>query len=207
MDKHKLTEQKSSKAQKFEFPNALTAGNYSDKNINKVKIMKSFFVFTAAILSLFFASAQDTTAVDNNTDSTHLKTQADSIIDFAKQQIGVGYTYAGSTPETGFDCSGFVTYVFKKFGYKLPRSSKYYGKIGTKIALKNCKKGDIILFAGYNPKKRPIGHVGIIVENNKGDIKFIHSATSKRRGVVISHYNSIKYYTQRFVGIRRVIKE
>lgn len=168
-----------------------------------------------AVLSLFFA-VNGTFAQKNSIKKQEVKhnkqkntsiSHTDSIIAFAKKQIGVPYKYAGSSPKTGFDCSGFVNYVFTKFGYKVPRRSRDFKNVGRKIKLNKCKKGDIILFAGYNIKKRPIGHVGIIVENNNGKIKFIHSATSKHRGVVISNYNKIKYYTKRFAGIRRLIKE
>lgn len=180
--------------------------------------------FSSAVIAIFFAQfafAQPMPADSVKTDTARIAvtvpelvakpdsnavmTKADSILAYAKTFIGVTYKYASASPTQGFDCSGFVSYVFNHFGYKLPRSSKDYGTIGTKVELADCQPGDIMVFAGGNPQRRPIGHVGIVVENKNGDVHFIHSATSKHRGVVISHYNSIKYYTQRLVSIRRVI--
>ena len=148
-----------------------------------------------------------TTKVENYKEvhSNTLETQTDSIIQLAVAQVGIKYKYAGASPETGFDCSGFVNYVFGKFNYKLPRSSRYFDDVGKDIKLKNCKKGDLILFQGYDVKKKQTGHVGIIISNENGKIKFIHAASSKNRGIVISNFD-VQYYKDRFRFIKRIIK-
>ena len=108
--------------------------------------------------------------------------------------IGVPYRYASSNPSIGFDCSGFVSYVFRNFGVKVPRSSREFNLAGSPIKLENAKVGDILVFTGSNARKRVVGHVGIIAEIEKGTIHFIHSSSGKARGVTIStldkHYRS-----------------
>lgn len=137
--------------------------------------------------------------------SDTLKNQADSIIDYALEHVGIKYKYAGNSPQTGFDCSGFVNYVFGKFNYSLPRSSRYFDDVGQNIEKENCKKGDIILFQGYDVKKNQTGHVGIVISNSNGKITFIHSASSKNRGIVVSDFDT-EYYKKRYRSVKRVIK-
>lgn len=128
----------------------------------------------------------------------------DTLIGFAKSLLGVPYRYGGITPE-GFDCSGFVNYVYSSFGLSLPRSSSEMGDYGTEIPLDSCKKGDIILFAGSNSQKRPIGHAGIVISEVDEPVKFIHSATSNKRGIVITAFDAFDYYKSRFVKVIRVL--
>ncbi|MBN1637980.1 MAG: C40 family peptidase [Ignavibacteriales bacterium] len=127
----------------------------------------------------------------------------DSIINFAKEQIGVRYRWGGTTTK-GFDCSGFVYYVYRNFGIDIPRSSKGMTDVGKSIALEDCQKGDIILFTRPKSKTRTVGHVGIIISEKGEPIKFIHSSSAKnRRGVVITDFEG--GYITRFVGIRRIL--
>jgi cell wall-associated NlpC family hydrolase len=129
--------------------------------------------------------------------------QRDRVVNYAKQQIGVKYTYAGNSPKTGFDCSGFTKYVFSEFGYDVPRRSIDYESAGEKVSLNDCKKGDVLLFTGSDKRKRTTGHVGIVVSNTNGNISFVHASTS--RGVVISDMK-VSYYSERILGARRIIK-
>lgn len=126
----------------------------------------------------------------------------DKVVNYAKKQIGIKYKYAGNTPKEGFDCSGFTKYVFSNFGYDVPRRSVDYEKTGKKVTVKESDKADILLFTGRNKAKRVTGHVGIVVSNSKGVIKFIHASTS--RGIVISDI-SVTYYKERILGARRII--
>lgn len=128
--------------------------------------------------------------------------ERDKIVNYAKKQIGVKYKYAGNTPKEGFDCSGFTKYVYSTFNYEVPRRSVDYQNLGKKINVKDVKKGDILLFTGSNKNKRVTGHVGIVVSNENGNIKFIHASSS--RGVVISDM-SITYYKERILGARQII--
>lgn len=142
-------------------------------------------------------------STENYTKDSKKNIQRDKIVNYAKKQIGVKYKYAGNSPKSGFDCSGFTKYVFSHFNYDIPRSSSAYANIGKKINVKDCKKGDILLFTGSNKHKRVTGHLGIVVSNENGTIKFIHASSS--RGVMISDL-SISYFKERILGARRIIK-
>ncbi len=125
------------------------------------------------------------------------------IVAFAKTQIGVPYKYCSMTPEGGFDCSGFVNYVFNHFNIKVPRSSVEFTYVGENVALGQCRPGDLILFTGTNPHSRTVGHIGIITANNKGDITFIQSTSGAAYGVVVSPLD--KNSMARFVKVVRVV--
>jgi len=120
---------------------------------------------------------------------------AASVLEYAKQFVGVKYVYGGSTPE-GFDCSGFTKYVFQKFKIDLPRSSEDYYGVGTKVSRTDMKPGDILLFDVYDNNR--LGHVGIYM----GKDQFIHASTSKGKVVIAS----LSKYSGNLLGIRRVIK-
>jgi cell wall-associated NlpC family hydrolase len=129
---------------------------------------------------------------------------ASQMLDFAKTMIGKPYRYASSNPEIGFDCSGFVSYVFSNFGFKVPRSSVEFANAGVPIKLTEAKVGDVLIFTGTNPKIRRIGHVGIIYAIENGKIKFIHSTSGKANGVTITDFND--YYKSRFIKAVSIIE-
>ena len=121
------------------------------------------------------------------------------MINNAMEFLGVHYR-GGGTSRAGMDCSGMVTAVFDIFGMKLPRSSREMAKVGEKIDLAEAKKGDLVFFKTNG--KRSINHVGMVVENNGEEIKFIHSST--QRGVIISSTKE-PYYKRAFAQANRVI--
>ena len=88
-------------------------------------------------------------------------TKADSLIDLGMQHLGTPYIAAGNG-EDGFDCSGFVRFVFKQFNIQVPRSSIEFDQFGTEVAIDKVQKGDILLF--LSPTRNEIGHVGIVSE-------------------------------------------
>lgn len=118
------------------------------------------------------------------------------IIEFAKEYLGTRYLYASLDPAKGFDCSGFVYYVFNHFNIKLPRSSREYKFLGTALEPEDFKVGDIIVFYSFRNSKQ-IGHVGIICEANGMKSKFIHSSSGKSIGIIISQLD-LPLYTKRF---------
>jgi lipoprotein Spr len=130
--------------------------------------------------------------------------KADTLAALAKSQLGKNYCYAVSDPEKGFDCSGFVYYVFKCFNIEVPRSSKLYKNYGKKIAMDSARVGDVIVFTGTNAKRRSPGHVGIVLKCDNGVPTFIHSSSGKKKGVIISDFNESPYYKKRFIKIVRV---
>lgn len=135
--------------------------------------------------------------VIKNEDANYLISQ---IINSASDNLGVNYR-AGGTTSDGFDCSGLMYSTFKKFDITLPRSSYEMAEFGTPIDLENAQKGDLIFFINRGQKR--INHVGMIVEIDGGEIKFIHSSTQS--GVIISSLKE-SYYERTFKQINRVIQ-
>ena len=128
---------------------------------------------------------------------------SETLIDFAKSMLGIRYRYATSNPKIGFDCSGFVSYVFSNFGFKVPRSSREFSGAGKETSLENAKVGDVLIFTGSNSKVRRIGHVGIVYSINEDGIKFIHASSGKAHGVTITELNG--HYKTRFMKIVSIL--
>jgi cell wall-associated NlpC family hydrolase len=124
------------------------------------------------------------------------------LVDFAQTLLGIPYSYASIDPLKGFDCSGFITYVFNHFNITVPRSSIDFTNVGEEIDLQSAKEGDLILFTGTLDSIRIVGHMGIVTEN-VDTLKFIHSTSGKANGVTISMLN--EHYKKRFVKITRVL--
>lgn len=132
--------------------------------------------------------------------------RADSMLLFSKKYLGTNYKYGSINPKTGFDCSGFVYYVFNHFKVKVPRSSIDYNNIGKIIHSDSCKIGDIIVFTGTNSKNRTPGHIGIITSKLGQEMQFIHSSSNKKKsGVKLSTYKESPYYEKRFLKIVRLV--
>lgn len=129
-------------------------------------------------------------------------TEAEPLMQFAENLLGVKYKYGSTEPEKGFDCSGFVNYVFNHFNINVPRVSKDFNGFGPSVDLKKSKRGDIILFTGTDVKSSEVGHLGLITQNQNGQIKFIHSSSGRSIGVIISDLSN--YYTTHFVKVIRV---
>lgn len=128
----------------------------------------------------------------------------DSIVAFAKQYLGTKYCYAGSDPQKGFDCSGFVYFVFGNFGIEVPRSSSGFKNLGTPLQPKDFRVGDVLVFYGYRDSDS-VGHLGIISEANGMDSKFIHASSGSEMAVIISDLNS-EMYTRRFIKAISVLE-
>lgn len=138
----------------------------------------------------------DSDIIIDNSDSNYL---IDQIINAASDNLGVRYRGGGTTND-GFDCSGLMYSTFKKFDISLPRSSYQMAEVGTTVDLDKAKKGDLIFF--INRGQRRINHVGMIVEVNGDDVRFIHSSTQS--GVIISSLKE-SYYDRTFKQINRVV--
>ena len=124
-----------------------------------------------------------------------------TIVGFAETLIGVPYKYGSTDPAKGFDCSGFITYVFNHFGIKVPRSSIDFTNEGKEVLVTEAKRGDLILFTGTDSSERFVGHMGIVTQNID-TLKFIHSTSGKQYGVTITPLNN--YYKGRFVKVIRI---
>ena len=123
-----------------------------------------------------------------------------SIIAFAKTFIGTPYHWGGTTP-SGFDCSGFINYIFGNFGFSLSRTSYNLSELGETVKLENLQAGDLMFFKGSNPKSTTVGHVAMVIEVTPDAIRFIHSANS---GVKIDNFKTSKYYISRYLKAKRL---
>lgn len=136
----------------------------------------------------------------------HTKTvHPQQVVDFAKTLIGVPYKYASSDPKVGFDCSGFITYVFTHFNIIVPRSSIDFTNVGKEISTDNAKPGDLILFTGTDSTEKFVGHMGLIVSSQNKQLEFIHSTSGKKYGVTITPLSD--YYRSRYVKTIRIFPE
>jgi cell wall-associated NlpC family hydrolase len=127
--------------------------------------------------------------------------QPKQVVDFAKTLMGVPYLYGSTDPAKGFDCSGFITYVFKHFNIIVPRSSIDFTNVGKEISAAQATEGDLILFTGTDSTEKFVGHMGIVVSNTD-TLKFIHSTSGKQYGVTITPLNN--YYKGRYVKTVRI---
>ncbi|HET9278669.1 MAG TPA: C40 family peptidase [Flavitalea sp.] len=132
-------------------------------------------------------------------------TSPKALADYAQTLIGIPYKFASSDPRSGFDCSGFITYVFNHFDIAVPRSSRDFTNIGENIPRTEARAGDLILFTGTNIQDRTVGHMGIVTFNSPDTLLFIHSTSGKLNSVTVTPLN--EYYQSRFVKVIRVFKE
>jgi cell wall-associated NlpC family hydrolase len=114
----------------------------------------------------------------------------EKVVEYAKHFLGVRYVYGGSSPRSGFDCSGLVSYVYAHFGVRLPRTSYAQFNDGARVRRGGLKPGDLVFFDG-------LGHVGIYVGHNK----FIHAPHTGSR-VKIEQLGG--WYSSRLDGARRL---
>jgi cell wall-associated NlpC family hydrolase len=140
-----------------------------------------------------------------NTNINTGNTSRQELITYASGLVGIPYKYGSIDPEHGFDCSGFITYVFNHFGISVPRSSIDFTNVNEQIDLRNSRAGDLILFTGTDSTIREVGHMGIITANNGQDINFIHSTSGKAYAVTVTPLN--KYYQGRFVKAIRIFND
>jgi len=110
--------------------------------------------------------------------------------------LGLDYRYGGSSPETGFDCSGLVAHVFREaYGIRLPQNARAQSEYGVRVSLAELRAGDLVF---YNTLNRPFSHVGIYL----GDGRFVHAPKTGAQVRVEPIRGS--YWMRRFDGARRI---
>jgi cell wall-associated NlpC family hydrolase len=126
---------------------------------------------------------------------TYLEKMRD-IIFYALSMVGINYRWGGSSPQTGFDCSGLVGHVFRQIaGLVLPRDSYAMARLGESVTLDDLKPGDLVFF---NTMRRPFSHVGIYL----GDLRFIHAPSAGKTVHVVDMRDD--YWATRYNGARRL---
>jgi cell wall-associated NlpC family hydrolase len=135
------------------------------------------------------------------TTGTKTNASAAGVLATAKRYVGIRYRYGGESPTAGFDCSGFVQYVFGRNGIPLPRTSRLQASAGKSVprAVQSLQPGDLLLFASNG---RRVDHVAIYV----GDNRILHSSAGAG-GVVYDDLATPrgKWYLKRHVASRRVL--
>ncbi|MDL2261894.1 C40 family peptidase [Bacteroidales bacterium OttesenSCG-928-I21] len=128
----------------------------------------------------------------------------ENVISFAKTYIGSPYKYGGNSP-SGFDCSGFIVYIFTNNGIDVPRNTSDMLKISNKIEMQDIMPGDLVFFKGRNINSDSIGHVALVTEKTKNGFKMIHATSSK--GVIINDFEQYEYWKTRYLFAARLKKE
>jgi cell wall-associated NlpC family hydrolase len=121
--------------------------------------------------------------------SVSLAVKRAKVVRYARRFLGVRYRYGGASPRTGFDCSGFVAFVYRHFGVALPHYSAAQFGLGRRVPRRNLRPGDVLFFDG-------LGHVGIYV----GKGRFIHAPHT---GTRVSVTPLSGWYSARYAGARR----
>ena len=121
------------------------------------------------------------------------------VVDYALQFQGAPYSYGNASPEKGFDCSGFVKYVYDQNGVHLPRTVKEMANALTPVPNDKIHSGDLVFF---NTSGDSFSHVGIYTNGSN----FIHAPSSKTGKVTVSSLKN-NYWRERFIDARRPVKE
>jgi cell wall-associated NlpC family hydrolase len=126
---------------------------------------------------------------------------SDSLVARAREQLGKRYRYASASPESGFDCSGLVTYVLDAFGVKLPHNAARIAREGSPVKAdsSSLRPGDLLMFG--RARSNRISHVGIYI----GDGKMIHASTGQRR--VIETLIPSSRSPLKLRSVRRVLRD
>lgn len=122
--------------------------------------------------------------------------EGERLVAEAKKYLGVPYVYGGTSP-SGFDCSGFVYYVYRQCGYSITRTATAQNSVGSFVSRDSLQAGDIIIF--YNSAMSGIGHSGIYIGNGQ----FIHASSGSGQVVISSLSNT--YYNTHYYSARRVV--
>lgn len=156
-----------------------------DTRRNKL-VLKKFLSIIGALLVILSFSASTSAA----------GSKGDEIATVAKKYLGVPYKWGGSSP-SGFDCSGFMIFIYKQFGVSLPHSSAAQYNLGTPVAKADLEPGDMVFFK--NTYKAGISHAGIYIGNNK----FVSAVD---QGIAIDLINDPYYWGAKYAGAKRIVK-
>jgi cell wall-associated NlpC family hydrolase len=153
--------------------------------------IKSLFLFISLFSLIQLTSCSSTKKIRRQ--------NINQVVETAKSYRGTPYRYGGTT-RSGIDCSALIFHAFASVGLNMPRTSEQQSKIGKKVAKRNLEKGDVVFFA-TGKKKRQVSHAGIVSDNAKGQVWFIHSSTSL--GVTEDNLNN-SYWSKAYLFGRRV---
>lgn len=173
-------------------------------------IKKLLYILTVSLLMISCGSSKkvatnhktnipkkEQVEVKQNSNSPSL---ADKVVWTAVTYKGVPYRFGGMN-RRGMDCSGLIHTSFKQRNVTLPRTSKEMYTQGHEIPLRKVQRGDLLFFKTSRKRGR-VNHVGLVTSVKNGDIRFIHSTSS--RGVIVTSLHS-NYWRKAFIKAKRVL--
>lgn len=166
--------------------------------------MTSRFQFLLMLVSasfLFACTPPKTTSKSTEAPVSKEMRMRYDIAEYAQKFVGVHYKYAGQSPSSGFDCSGFTSYVMKGFGITLSPASAEQSTTGRAVSLDRVLPGDLVFFGDSASK---IQHVALVVKRNQSGITCVHSTTS--RGVIVENVSTSTYWKPKILFARDVVK-
>ncbi|MBU3099671.1 MULTISPECIES: SH3 domain-containing protein [Clostridium] len=189
-------------------PNQMIDIYGTQDNFYKIKYSGQWGYIYKPYVSMVNETSSSPSYIANGQQPTTTAT-GNNIVTYANTFLGTPYLWGGATPATlsatgkyisgGFDCSGFVLYVYKHYGITLPRTTMDQINVGTPIDIDNLKNGDLVFFTTNTSSPSEVSHIGIYIGNNK----FIHCP---KPGDVVKISELTGYYKDNFVIGKRVIK-
>ncbi|HZQ81004.1 MAG TPA: C40 family peptidase [Gaiellaceae bacterium] len=158
---------------------------------DRIRFALLFLVLLAFGVARVSGALAATKHVARATRATTIAREQQRIVTFARRYIGVPYSYGGTSPRSGFDCSGFTRFVYAHFGISLPHYSGAQFDLGHRVLRGRLRPGDLVFFDG-------LGHVGIYVGH--GD--FIHAPHT---GTRVQITPLAGWYSSLFDGARRIV--
>jgi cell wall-associated NlpC family hydrolase len=158
--------------------------------------MKKFLPILLMLLCSACATTQREVPVTSHKTEPFQNEAMNDLTIYAMSLAETPYQYGGNSPESGFDCSGFVRHVFlKSLGLQLPRTSQEMSQVGEPLKEEQLNPGDLVFF---NTQQHPFSHVGIYV----GENRFVHAPKTGKSIVIASMRET--YWRNRFDGARRI---
>lgn len=122
----------------------------------------------------------------------------DNLVNYASKFLYRPYRYGGQDP-SGFDCSGFTSFIYTNYGFNVPRTSKEQAKKGRIIQVNQVEPGDLMFFGRDNK----VSHVAMVYSKEGNNVKIIHATSSS--GVIITHYTDSDYWLERFLFAKDIV--
>jgi cell wall-associated NlpC family hydrolase len=133
-----------------------------------------------------------------------LKLSRSQLINRARSFVGVKYRWGGEGP-SGFDCSGFTTYLYKEAGLNIPHNAQKQSQLGKHVNMSEAKPGDLIFFGKSYGSSYNVSHTGMVYSNKEGKVMIIHCPN---RGVTIEGDGDVswdKYWKKKYLFTKRLI--